>query len=117
MDHARAQTEAVLAHHLRSFAQGDLEAIVSDYAPDAVLCTPQGPLIGHAEIRGFFDNFITNLPHEVIVKRFVMNRQDIVGEMAYIVWSAFPIIDLGTDTFIIRDGKIQAQHFAANVIR
>ena len=33
-------TAAVLEHHLQCFGQGDLEGILSDYAPDAVLFTP-----------------------------------------------------------------------------
>ncbi len=30
------QTEQVLQHHLQAFDQGDVDAILSDYAPDAV---------------------------------------------------------------------------------
>jgi hypothetical protein len=40
-------------------------------------------------------------------------RQDVEGEVAYIVWKAEPFIPLATDTFLIRDGKIVAQSFAA----
>ncbi len=38
------------------------------------------------------------------------------GEVAYIVWSAETAdnaYELGTDTFVVRDGKIVAQTFAA----
>ena len=39
-------------------------------------------------------------------------RQDLEGEMAYIVWKAEPFIPMATDTFVIRDGKIVVQTYA-----
>jgi len=39
-------------------------------------------------------------------------RQDIQGDVAYVLWKAEPYIPLATDTFVIRDGKILAQSFA-----
>ena len=41
-----ASTKDVLNHHLKCFDEGDLKGILSDYAPDAVLFTPDGPLRG-----------------------------------------------------------------------
>ena len=41
-----ATTTDVLEHHLQCFGAGDLDGILSDYAEDAVLFTPDGPLIG-----------------------------------------------------------------------
>jgi hypothetical protein len=37
-----ATTEAVLGHHLQCFGAGNLDGILSDYAPDAVMCAPNG---------------------------------------------------------------------------
>ena len=37
-------TKEVIDRHLRSFGQRDLNGILSDYAPGAVLFTPEGPL-------------------------------------------------------------------------
>ncbi len=45
-----------------------------------------------------------------------MVRQDVEGEIAFIVWSSEPAFPLGTDTFIIRDGRIVAQTFAAHMV-
>jgi hypothetical protein len=45
-----------------------------------------------------------------------VQRQSIEGEVAHIVWAAETadnVYDLGTDTFVVRDGKIIAQPFAA----
>lgn len=37
-------TQEVIESHLRCFGERSLDSILSDYAPDAVLFTPQGPL-------------------------------------------------------------------------
>ena len=39
-------TQDVLEHHLHCFGQRDLKVASSDYASDAVLFTPEGPLKG-----------------------------------------------------------------------
>jgi hypothetical protein len=41
-----ASTKDVLDHHLKCFGAGDLKGILSDYAPSAVLFTPDGLLRG-----------------------------------------------------------------------
>ena len=48
-------TRQVLEHHLAAFGVGDLEGILSDYADDSIMISPDGPLKGRAAIRGFFD--------------------------------------------------------------
>ena len=47
---------------------------------------------------------------------FSMKQQFIEGEYAYILWTAETadnVYELGTDTFVVRDGKIVAQSFAS----
>jgi len=47
-----------------------------------------------------------------------MLRQDVEGDVAYIVWKAETADnrhELGTDTFVVRDGKIVAQTFAGKI--
>ena len=51
---------------------------------------------------------------------FEMLRREVDGDTAYIVWRAEVadnIFDLGGDTFIVRNGKIVAQSFAAKIKR
>jgi ketosteroid isomerase-like protein len=36
------QTGKILLHHWQAFGAGDVEAIMTDYADDAVLITPEG---------------------------------------------------------------------------
>jgi hypothetical protein len=41
-----ASTKDIVDHHLNCFGAGDLNGVLSDYAPNAVLFTPDGPLRG-----------------------------------------------------------------------
>jgi ketosteroid isomerase-like protein len=104
-------TQSTLAHHLQALNE-DIDSIMSDYAQDAVLLTPDGPVKGFERIRSHFGRFLDTAPRE-LVKALTLIRQDIDGEVAYILWKADPSIALATDTFVIRDGKIVAQTFAA----
>ena len=103
-------TEATLTHHLQAVGEG-VDAIIRDYTPESVLFTPNGPLQGLEPIRAFFDEFLRTSPPELI-RAMTLVRQDIHGDVAYIIWKAEPYIPLATDTFVVRDGKIVAQSFA-----
>ncbi len=46
---------------------------------------------------------------------FQITKQEVIGEIAYIAWKAEPAVPLGTDTFVVRDGKIAYQTFAIHV--
>lgn len=108
-------TEAVLGHHLQCFGAGDLEGILTDYTPESVLCTPFGVLRGQ-EIADFFRATFVEFVEPGT--RFAMQRQTIEGEVAHIIWNAetaVNVYELGTDTFVVRGGKIVAQTFAAKV--
>jgi len=103
-------TEAILSHHLRSFSES-IDEIMTDYTSESVLFTPEGPLPGLQPIRTFFENFLNTSPPELL-QAMTLLRQDVRGEVAYIMWKADPYIPLATDTFVVRDGKIVAQSFA-----
>lgn len=104
-------TQDTLARHLHAFTKG-IEAIMRDYTESSVLFTPQGPLTGLESIRAFFAGFLADSPPELLAAMTLV-RQDIAGDIAYILWKAEPFIPLATDTFVIRDGKILVQTFAA----
>jgi hypothetical protein len=40
-----------------------------------------------------------------------VNREELVGDHAYLLWERQPIISRATDTFVVRDGKILFQTF------
>jgi len=44
---------------------------------------------------------------------FKITKMEIDGDVAYLTWEANPWFPFGTDTFVIKDGKINYQTFAA----
>ena len=115
---ASEQTAATLAHHLEAFGVGDVNEILKDYTEASLLITPDGPLRGLDEIRLLFEKLTTEIAPPG-ASEFEMLRQVIEGETAYIVWtleSANYKIPLGTDTFLIRKGKIETQTFAGQIL-
>ena len=105
-------TESVVRHHLSAFLEEQgLDAILSDYADDAFLLSEDGAYCNKSAIRGFFEGFIAALPQGAI-GRFTMRTLRVQADVAYITWSAGSDMPLGTDTFVVRQGKIVAQTFA-----
>lgn len=106
--------EEVLASHFANLANGDFDAERCNYARDAVVISDQGVFHGVDEIVlqlqglvAFFGGQVPQVNEEVIVS-ILDNRT----EMARILFSiTVPCISIndGTDTYIIRDGKIVAQ--------
>jgi ketosteroid isomerase-like protein len=115
-DRAMASTGNVLEHHLKCFSEGDLQGILSDYAPGAVLFTPAGPLKGEAAIRPLFQAMLAEFGKPGAA--FTMKQRFIEEDYAYIHWTAKTadnVYELGTDTFVVRDGKIVAQSYTGKV--
>ena len=111
-----ASTKDVLDNHLKCFGEGDLNGILSDYAPGAVLFTPDGPLRGTNSIRPLFQAMIAEFGKPAAT--FSMKQQSVEGDYAYILWTAETaenVYELGTDTFVVRDGKIVAQSFTGTI--
>jgi ketosteroid isomerase-like protein len=111
-----ASTKEVLDHHLKAFDQGDVNAVLSDYAPDAVLFTKEGALKGVDAIGPLFEALIAEFGKPGAT--FQMNQQLIQGDYAYILWTANTadnIYELATDTLVVREGKIVAQSFTAKI--
>jgi len=111
-----ASTKEVLDNHLKCFGEGDLEGILSDYAPGAVMFTSDGPLRGADAMRSLFQAMIAEFGKPGAV--FSMKRQFVEGDYAYILWTAETadnVYELGTDTFVVRDGKIVAQSFTGKI--
>jgi len=106
------QTEAVLAHHMEAIVAKDADGILEDFTENSVLFTPDGKVEGLTALRGFFEPFVAGLTDELLAS-FQMDRQEVHGELAYIVWNAGSIIRLGTDTIIVQNGKMKYQTFAA----
>jgi ketosteroid isomerase-like protein len=110
---ATSTTLAVVNHHLEGFLALDLQGVMADYAPDAVMIVPTGTLRGVHEIEPLFQNLFAEFAKPGAT--FDLRQQVIEGDVAYIWWVAETpdnTYELGTDTFIVRHGKIEAQTFA-----
>ena len=110
-------TKDVVDHHLKSFGEGDLKGILSDYAPGAILFTPEGPLRGIDAIRPLFQAMLAEFRKPGAA--FSLKQQFVEGDYAYILWTAETadnVYELGTDTFVIREGKIVIQSFAGRIV-
>ena len=109
----KRSTLEVLQHHLKYCQSCDLEETLKDYTEDSTLINGAGPHHGLDEIRAFFkESMSCCLPPESVYETI---DQFVDGEMALTVWKAespFCSIPFGTDTYIIRNGKIVQQTYA-----
>ena len=105
-------TQTVVRHHLEAFQQQrGVAAILSDYDDAACFVSEERTYRGTPEIRVFFETFMAGLPPQAI-ERFSLRSLHVEGEIAYITWRVGCDVPLGTDTFVVRDGKIVSQTFA-----
>jgi len=110
--------KTLLMHHLASFTDNDLDAVVSDYTDESVLVTADATYSGRAAIRGFFADLIREFPRRKT--RFDLDRLVVNEGLALIVWHATtPTLNvpLGTDTFVLKDGKILRQTLVGQLQR
>jgi SnoaL-like domain len=109
-------TKDVIENHIRRFREGNIDGVLDDFSPNAILLTSTGPLRGRSEIQGLFQNLLaefgkpgaSDTVHTPILER----------DYAYLIWSgetADNYYEFATDTFIVRDEKIEAQSFAAKI--
>ena len=108
---AGTSTATVLQNHLRAARVG-VDAVMQDYSDRSVLITADGTYRGLDEIRRFFTALFGTLPAGFF-DGLKMIRQEIVGEVAYILWERLPILSQATDTFVVREDKILFQTFTA----
>ena len=109
-------TKDVVDNHLECFRNRHLEGILSDYAAGAVLFTPEGVLKGRDAIKPLFQRMLAEFAKPGV--SFDMKQASVEGDYAYIVWQAQTpdnIYELGTDTFVVRNGDIIVQSFAAKI--
>jgi ketosteroid isomerase-like protein len=113
-DPVAESTAEILGHHLQAFGAGDLDSILEDYTDGSIIITPDGVRRNREEMSEFFSTLFAEFAKPGM--SFTMDQQVVDGEIAYIRWSAETadnVYELGTDTFLIRDGRIVTQTFAA----
>ena len=111
-----AATQDVLAHHLERFGKLDLAGTMADYTDESRFFTPDGLVRGSEAVRKLFPKLFEEFAKPGM--SFEMLRQEVDGDTAYIVWKAETAdnrFELGSDTFIVRNGKIVTQTFAGKI--
>jgi len=107
------KTQEVLDHHWKAFQANDLDATMADYSEESVLITPDKTFKGLSEIRENFVFAFSLFPKDSTA--FQLDKSIVNQDVGYIIWQATAPkikITFGTDTFIIRDGKIVRQTYA-----
>lgn len=100
--------QEVFQHHAEALGAEDIDAIVSDYADDAVFITPNGVLRGKDGIREAF----VKLTSEVPSAEWELPTQLYQDDVLLLEWkatSASSKVEDGIDTFVFRDGLIRVQ--------
>jgi len=120
--------QAVLDHHVKAMTAGDLEAVMADYADDALLVAPHGiapgqtnvsgndVFSGKANIRKFFA-VLTDKGHNSAFHQMTATFESRGNDVMLMHWVQFggqPQQVSGTDTWIIRGGKVVAQIVAVD---
>jgi ketosteroid isomerase-like protein len=111
-----SSTSAVLDRHLKAFAEYDVDGLLADYSPDAVLFVPTGLLKGSGAIKPMFEALVSEFAKPG--SSFTMQQRCVDADHAYILWTAETSdnsYEFATDTFVVRNGKIVAQSFAAKI--
>ncbi len=107
------ETKAVVENHLKTFFENP-DAIMDDYADDAAFITAQGVVKGKAAVEEFLNQLVGSLPPEML-QAFKVESLQADGDVAHMTWSAGSFCPLGSDTFVVREGKIVTQTFAAQL--
>lgn len=105
-------TRQVLEHHWETFVANDLEGVMADYTEESVLITPDATYEGLDEIRENFINAFEAFPSDG--STLTLTKSVVEQGIGYITWEAqTPGFDLlfGTDTFVIKNGKIVQQTY------
>jgi len=100
------QTKAVYDHHMEALAAGDVDGVLDDYTEDSVFVSNAGGVLkGLDALRGVFEMAAGAMGDLEIL------AEHVDGEIAYVAWKS-GAIPFGTDTLVVRDGKIAAQTVA-----
>ena len=118
---AFAANTDVLDHHVASMKAGNLDGVLSDYAPDAVvvfpagLITPSGVFAG-ANVRKLF-SVLTDKDHVPGNKTMQTRYEALAPDTTKMAWVQFKGTTQevsGYDVFVIRGGKVVFQTVIIN---
>jgi len=100
--------EQVVRHHWEAFSHHDLEAVLSDYAEDAIFIASNQTVQGKTALRQMFGRYFSGATGAPMPPSFdVKITAD--GEVGYEHWvsdAGKPGAIEGTDAFVVRHGRI-----------
>ena len=100
--------QEIFQHHVEALGAEDVDAIVEDYADDAVFITPEGTRRGKDGVRAGFEKLIADVPGA----EWTLPTQIFEADVLFLEWTATSAnsrVEDGIDTFVFRDGLIQVQ--------
>jgi ketosteroid isomerase-like protein len=115
--------EVILDRHLAAMKAGDLQAVMDDYADNALVIAPHGIVPGEANVAGFnvFDGkdnisklfaVLTNKDNAAGMASMTSTYESKGSDVTLMRWVQFagtPQELSGTDVWVIRDGKVLSQ--------
>jgi SnoaL-like domain len=107
-EHVARTPQEIFQHHAEALGAEDIDAIVSDYADDAIFMTPEGVLRGKEQVRRAFERLTSEVPGA----RWELPTQLYEDDILLLEWkatSAASKVEDGIDTFVFRDGLIHVQ--------
>jgi hypothetical protein len=120
--------EVILDRHVAAMKAGDLQAVMDDYADNALVIAPHGIVPGEANVAGFnvFDGkanvsklfaVLTNKDNAAGMASMTTTYESRGSDVTLMHWVQFkgtPQELAGSDVFVIRDGKIISQTVLLN---
>jgi len=120
--------QAVLDHHVKAMTAGDLNAVMADYADNALLIAPHGIAPGQTNVSGNdvfsgkenirkFFAVLTDKDHNPSFKTMTSTFESRGNDVILMKWmqnKGKPDQVSGTDTWIIRGGKVITQVVAVD---
>jgi len=105
-----ARTEALMARNEAAFSRGDLDAVLANYAEDAVLVRPGKIHRGREQIRGMFSDVFSRFAGLTPQSQTLT----VAGRLALLTWTATGAdgrVVSGVDSFVVEDDHIVAQSY------
>ena len=100
--------QELFQRHVEALVAGDVDAVVADYAEDALVLTADGEFRGREAIRGVFARLVAALPDRTLEAQLA----EFAGDALLLRWTADSSANTvpdGVDTFVFGAGAIQLQ--------
>jgi hypothetical protein len=97
--------EQIVHRHVDAGNKSDAAAMAADYADDAVVLQPGQAVQGKAAIMGMFSRLFGGAQKITITPTRIWSQ----GDVGFVTWEANGGAIKGTDSFLVRGGKILVQ--------